>query len=99
MFRELGVGFSTIYCATPEKMSAITATTWVPRGYAATFPTKYVFDDEEYARIAKLAKLQLEDAQDDLDEAQAESETAQSQREDRGSNGVRLDAQGVQSNG
>jgi periodic tryptophan protein 1 len=52
-------------------MSMITATTWVPRGYAAAFPTKYVFDDEEYGRITKLAKLQLEDAEEDLVEAQA----------------------------
>lgn len=50
----------------------ITATTWVPRGYAAAFPTKYVFDEEEYARIAKLAKLELDDAKEDLEEAKAE---------------------------
>jgi len=51
----------------------ITATAWVPRGYAAAFPTKYVFDDDEYGRIAKLAKLQLDDAKEDLEEAEAES--------------------------
>ena len=51
-------------------MSMITATTWVPRGFAAPFPTKYTFDEEEYNRIAELAKLQLEDAKEDLDEAQ-----------------------------
>jgi periodic tryptophan protein 1 len=50
----------------------ITATTWVPRGYAAAFPTKYVFDDDEYERISKLAKLELDDAKEDLAEAQAE---------------------------
>lgn len=50
----------------------ITATTWVPRGYAAAFPTKYVFDDEEYERISKLAKLELDDAKEDLADAQAE---------------------------
>ncbi|KAF2436650.1 WD40 repeat-like protein, partial [Tothia fuscella] len=52
-------------------MSMITAATWVPRGHAAQFPTKYVFDGDEYERIAKLAKLQLEDAQEDLEEAKA----------------------------
>jgi periodic tryptophan protein 1 len=52
-------------------MSMITATAWVPRGYAAAFPTKYVFDEDEYGRIAKLAKLQLEDAEEDLEDAQA----------------------------
>lgn len=53
-------------------MSMITATTWVPRGYAAAFPTKYVFDDDEYERISKLAKLELDDAKEDLADAQAE---------------------------
>jgi len=51
------------------KMSMITATAWVPRGFAAPFPTKYTFD-EEFKRISELAKLQLEDAKDDLKEAQ-----------------------------
>lgn len=55
-------------------MSMITATTWVPRGYAAPFPSKYEFDEDEYERIAQLAKLQLDDAKDDLDEAQKEKE-------------------------
>ncbi|KAK5171972.1 rRNA-processing protein [Saxophila tyrrhenica] len=50
-------------------MSMITATTWVPRGHAAAFPTKYVFDEDEYARISKLAKLELDDAKDDLETA------------------------------
>ena len=52
----------------------ITATTWVPRGFAAPFPTRYNVDDAEFDRISKLAKLQLEDAKEDLAEAQAESE-------------------------
>lgn len=52
-------------------MSMITTTAWVPRGFAAPFPTKYQFDEEEFERIANLAKLQLDDAQDDLDEAKA----------------------------
>jgi periodic tryptophan protein 1 len=59
-------------------MSMITAASWVPRGYAAPFPTKYVFDDDEYGRIAKLAKLQLDDAEEDLAEAR-ESERAELQ--------------------
>lgn len=82
----------------------ITATTWVPRGYAAPFPTKYVFDDEEYARIAKLAKIQLEDAQDDLKEARAENEISQppqeSEQEDGGvSLSDEVQKMTVQSNG
>lgn len=50
-------------------MSMITATAWVPRGFAAPFPTKYDFDEEEFQRIAELAKLQLDDANEDLDDA------------------------------
>lgn len=50
-------------------MSMVTATAWVPRGFAAPFPTKYEFDEEEFDRIAKLAKLQLNDAEEDLEEA------------------------------
>ena len=53
-------------------MSMITATTWVPRGFAAPFPTKYTFDEEEFQRIAELAKLQLDDANEDLEEARNE---------------------------
>ncbi|KAK3336512.1 WD40-repeat-containing domain protein, partial [Cercophora scortea] len=51
-------------------MSMITTATWVPRGYAAPFPTKYNFDEEEFERIASLAKLQLDDAKEDLEEAE-----------------------------
>ncbi len=50
-------------------MSMITASVWVPRGLAAAFPIKYDVDENELARISKLAKLQLEDAKDDLDDA------------------------------
>ena len=50
-------------------MSMITATTWVPRGFAAPFPAKYTFDEEEFSRIAALAKLQLDDANEDLEDA------------------------------
>jgi len=57
-------------------MSMITATTWVPRGYAAQFPTKYQFDEEEYERIAQLAKLELDDAKEGLAEAQGGVEGA-----------------------
>lgn len=69
-------------------MSMITATAWVPRAYAAPFPTKYVFDDDEYGRIAKLAKLQLDDAKEDLEEAQ--------QGHVPNGNGVKLEIEGVE---
>jgi periodic tryptophan protein 1 len=49
--------------------SMITAAQWVPRGFAAPFPAKYELDEAEFDRIAQLAKLQLDDAEDDLKEA------------------------------
>lgn len=51
-------------------MSMITAAQWVPRGFAAPFPQKYTLDESEFERIAELAKLQLDDAEEDLKEAQ-----------------------------
>ncbi|KAF2482258.1 WD40-repeat-containing domain protein [Neohortaea acidophila] len=61
--------FELLSPTTSPTMSMITATAWVPRGHAAAFPTKYVFDEDEYARISKLAKLELEDAKEDLERA------------------------------
>jgi periodic tryptophan protein 1 len=55
-------------------MSMITATAWVPRGFAAPFPTKYNFDEEEFQRIADLAKLQLDDANEELEDARKADE-------------------------
>jgi periodic tryptophan protein 1 len=52
----------------------ITAATWVPRGASARHPSKYEVDEEELARISKLAKLKLDDAREDLDDAQKEAE-------------------------
>lgn len=52
----------------------VTTSAWVPRGFAAPFPTKYQFDEDEFERIAGLAKLQLDDAKEDLEEAQEEEE-------------------------
>lgn len=47
----------------------LSATTWVPRGFAAEYPIKYELDEEEMNRISEMAKLQLEEAQEDLNEA------------------------------
>ncbi|KAH8910595.1 WD40 repeat-like protein [Coniochaeta sp. PMI_546] len=57
--------------------SMITTAAWVPRGFAAPFPSKYTFDEEEFERIAELAKLQLDDAKEDLEEAEAEAEAGE----------------------
>ena len=69
-------------------MSMITATAWVPRGFAAPFPTKYTFDEDEFARIAELAKIQLDDANEDLEDARkeaADSNGAEDMKEEDGS--------------
>jgi periodic tryptophan protein 1 len=50
--------------------TVITTAAWVPRGYAAPLPTKYNFDEAEFNRIADLAQLQLQDAQEDLEEVE-----------------------------
>ncbi|KKK18777.1 hypothetical protein ARAM_004296 [Aspergillus rambellii] len=51
-------------------MSMITTSAWVRRGVAAQFPTKYEIDEEEMNRISKLARMQLEDAREELSAAQ-----------------------------
>ncbi|KAK6359935.1 hypothetical protein TWF696_001061 [Orbilia brochopaga] len=52
----------------------ITSTAWVPRGFAAEFPDRKPFDEDEFSRIAEIAQLKLDDARDDLDEARADEE-------------------------
>jgi periodic tryptophan protein 1 len=59
-------------------MSMITTAAWVPRGFAAPFPTKYTFDDAELERIAALAKLQLDEANEGLEEAREEEKNGTS---------------------
>ena len=51
-------------------MSMILATTWVGRGVAAQYPTKYEVDDAELGRISKIIRLQLDDAREDLKQAE-----------------------------
>ncbi|KAF4309652.1 hypothetical protein GTA08_BOTSDO02426 [Botryosphaeria dothidea] len=62
-------------------MSMITATTWVPRGFAAPFPQKYLFDDDEFERISQLARLQLNDAKEDFDDAKNGEKSADEDEE------------------
>ncbi len=66
-------------------MSMITATTWVPRGFAAPFPTKYIFDEEEFNRIAELAKLRLDDANEDFEEARRGAKAVDTMNDGEGS--------------
>lgn len=55
-------------------MSMITAAKWVPRGFAAPFPTRCTLDDAEFERIMALTKVALEEAKDDMRGAQEDSE-------------------------
>ncbi|KAI1488513.1 WD40 repeat-like protein [Biscogniauxia mediterranea] len=64
--------------------SMITTSTWVPRGFAAPFPAKYDFNEAEFERIADLAKLQLDDANEDLEEARAEEGRSEDDAEEDG---------------
>jgi periodic tryptophan protein 1 len=63
-------------------MSMVLATTWVRRGVAAPFPKKYEIDEAELGRISKLARLQLEDAQDELTTAQEKPGTIEDGSDD-----------------
>lgn len=67
----------------------ITAAQWVPRGFAAPFPQKYEFNEEEFERIADLAKLQLDDAEEDLKEAQ-EAEDGEGSKKDGEDSGMEV---------
>ena len=69
------------------------ATTWVRRGVAAQFPTKYDVDEKELGRISKLARLQLEDAQQDLNAAQHPTNEKDDEKNDSGSDISESEAQ------
>lgn len=51
----------------------ISTNCWAPRGFASEFPEKYELDDEEIERINAMAKLQLDDAKQELEEAEKET--------------------------
>lgn len=60
----------------------ITTSAWVRRGVAAQFPTKYDIDEKEMDRISKLARMQLEDAQEDLSAAQGNGDSGNKDDDD-----------------
>ncbi|KAI5866439.1 WD40 repeat-like protein [Durotheca rogersii] len=64
--------------------SMITTSAWVPRGFAAPFPAKYNIDEAEFDRIANLAKLKLDDANEDLRGAREEQEDSDDVSDDDG---------------
>ncbi|PHH87087.1 hypothetical protein CDD83_9328 [Cordyceps sp. RAO-2017] len=72
-------------------MSMITAASWVPRGFAAPFPQKYTLDEAEFERIAALAKLQLDDAEEELREAE-EEEAQKEDGEDAAQDSMQVDS-------
>ena len=60
----------------------ISATSWVPRGFASEFPEKYELDDEEMERINQLAQLNLNNAKADLEEADDEERVSSNNLKD-----------------
>lgn len=48
------------------QVTMISAIHWIRRGAPAQHPKKYDLNDEEYARVSKLAAEQLEDAKEEL---------------------------------
>jgi periodic tryptophan protein 1 len=80
-------------------MSMVLATTWVRRGVAAPFPQKYEVDEAELGRISKLARLQLEDAQDDLCRMQPKSGAADEEEEVSDDSEEKQDVGGVRLSG
>ena len=68
-------------------MSMITTSAWVRRGMAAQFPTKYEIDENEMNRISELARMQLEDAKEDLSTAQDGNEDEGAMDEDQREDG------------
>jgi len=73
--------------------SMITTTAWVRRGVAAQFPSKYEIDEEEMGRISKLARMQLEEAQEGLSAAQDEAMEEDDKDEDSTKGAEKKEAQ------
>ncbi|KAK6351867.1 hypothetical protein TWF718_005012 [Orbilia javanica] len=77
----------------------ITSTTWVPRGFAAEFPDRKTLDEDEFSRIAEIAKLKLDDAEEDLEDAKAaesdddgeDNKEGQNNKKDTNGGGVSLE--------
>lgn len=46
-------------------VTLVSSVCFIPRGVAAEFPKKYVFNDDEYEKISKLVDLQVKTAKDE----------------------------------
>ena len=53
----------------------------IPQGFAAQEPKKYVLDDEEYDRIAKLAQLRIDDIREEQPTKDEEGEKSEKGQE------------------
>lgn len=53
--------------------SLVSSLVWVRQGVAAQRPEKYDVDDNEMQRISKLAQMELQDAQQELEQAKADA--------------------------
>ena len=53
-------------------ISLTTSVAWVKRGVAAPHPVKYELDESELERVAKLARIRLDDARFELEAAEEE---------------------------
>ena len=72
-------------------MSMITASLWVRRGAAATFPEKYDVDEDELARISRLARLHLDDANQGLENARnGKGNASESEESDEEASGAQV---------
>ncbi|KAH3671429.1 hypothetical protein WICMUC_004609 [Wickerhamomyces mucosus] len=77
----------------------LSATTWVPRGFASEFPEKYELDDQEMERITKLAQLEINDAQKNIkaiETGEDDDTEEQNDDEDREENNSKSSALGSQ---
>lgn len=59
---------------TASNYTMISSSAWVPRGFAAEFPSKYEMDDEEMEKLSAMAALQIADAQEQMQEEEVEEE-------------------------
>lgn len=63
----------------------ISSIAWVRRGAAAENPEKYNLNEKELARVQQLARIELEDAQVELQKASAAAQEMEERSGDEGS--------------
>lgn len=73
---QTGENFHLIAAILASQLTMISASGWVPRGFASEFPEKYELDDSEMERIQAMARLQL--AENDESVPEGENSEAES---------------------